>query len=389
MSGQRSGAGARIAEALREPRLFVVSVILGTELVNVVVSNVAAVIRRRQAWFEASSGLSLIAGVVATSAILIMLCDLVPKSLAVALPEAVALRLARPFSVFFALVKPFARPLSRLTGFLTGSDPARPIDAADFRALIEISRKEGVLKASQAEMIEAAFRLGHLQVRQVMVPRPDIVAIRQDATLEEALELIRKRRHSRIPVFRGDLDRIVGLLYAKDLLAQRFGLSPRAIVRDLARPVQFVPELARARQLIRRMQETKTHLAIVVDEYGGTAGVVTLEDLLEEMVGEGTDGCDQPVEIVEDEGGKFFRVWAGTPLPEFDRAVGAHIEEPGLDTIGGYVLKLFDRVPGEGQAVADGAFEFTVRRMRRHRIMSLEVRPLRGRRGGSSPRATA
>jgi len=378
----KPGPGRIIAEALRDPRIFLVSLIVGTELVNVGSSNLMAILRRRYGELLLTPGLSLLAGVALTSGLLVMLCEVGPKTLAVSFPESVALRLARPVGFFLALVRPIALPLARLTSFLTerragraaGASSPQPLSEDDFRMLIEISTREGVLKPAQTEMIEAAFRLGDLQVRRVMVPRPDIVAIKESAGAVEALALIRQARHSRVPVYRESLDDICGVLYAKDLLAQRFNLKAPATVREIARPALFVPEVMRARQLVRELQARKVHLAIVVDEYGGTAGVVTLEDLLEEMVGEFSDEFDRPVRVFRRVRKGLFWVRASMPLPEFNRRVRTRIKDPEVDTIGGYVLKLFDRVPVEGDSVSDDHFVFTVRRMKGRRIMVLLVR---------------
>lgn len=391
---EKPGPGRTIAEALKDPRVFLVSMVIGIELASVGISNLAAILTRRYEGTTVSENVALMAGVAITSAILVLLGDLLPKSLAVNFPETAALRLARPVWFFLSLVRPVAAPVARLAALLTESRRSRapsgggpvPLSEEDFRTLIDISRREGVLKSGQTEMIEAAFRLGDLQVRQVMVPRPDILAIRETAGPGEALEAIRASRHSRIPVYGDSLDEIRGVLYAKDLLAQRFGLRPPAAVRDLARPVLFVPEVMRARQLVRELQARKVHLAVVVDEYGGTAGVITLEDLLEEMVGEFSDEFDRPVRLFRRVRRGVFWVRAGMPIPEFARRVRVRIKDPEVDTIGGYVLKLFDRVPAEGDSVSDDHFTFTVRRMKGRRIMVLlvERHPAAGAGGGAA-----
>ncbi len=394
---ERPGPGGVIADALRDPRVFLVSLIIGTELANVAASNVVAVLKRRFPWLGPQGEAGLVAGAAATSLVLVVLCDLGPKSLAVTFPDATALRLARPLRVFLRLVAPVARPLARLTAILT--EPGRPRKAGrpapatlseeDFRTLVEISRVEGVLNAAQTEMIEAAFRLGDLQVRQVMVPRPDVVAIPEGATLDDALDLVRRSRHSRIPVFAGSVDAVTGVLYAKDLLARRFGLGAAAhSVRELARPALFVPEVMRAGQLVQELQRRRVHMAVVVDEYGGTAGVVTLEDLLEEMVGEFSDEFERPIRLFRRLRRGVFWVRASMGILDFNRRVRGRIKEPDVDTVGGYVLKRFDRVPSEGDSVSDGQFTFTVRRMKGQRILVLLVER-RGSReaSGSTPRA--
>ena len=150
-------------------------------------------------------------------------------------------------------------------------------------------------------------------------------------------------------------------------------MKPPSQVRDLARPALFVPEVMRARQLVREFQERKVHLAVVVDEYGGTAGVVTLEDLLEEMVGEFADEFDRPVRTFRRVRRGIFWVRASMPIPDFSRRARVRIKDPEVDTVGGYVLKLFDRVPAEGDTVQDDNLTFTVSRMKWRRIIVLLV----------------
>ncbi len=378
---ERPHAGRIVADALKDPRTLLVSLIIGTELVNISASNLVAILRRRYEAHLPPESISLIAGMAVTSIMIILVCDLVPKSVAVTFPESVALLLARPLRLFLMVVRPVAAPLARLSAMVTEPGRARrqagqapaPLSEEDFMTLIDISRGEGILKSGQTEMIEAAFRLGDLQVRQVMVPRPDIIAIRETATMEEALELTRKGRHSRIPVYRESLDDITGVLYAKDLLARRFGLAQPSEVRGLMRPAVFVPEVMRARQLVGELQSRHVHLAIVVDEYGGTAGVVTMEDLLEELVGEFADEFERPIRVFRRLRRGAFWVRASMALPEFSRKVRGRIKDPEVDTVGGYVLKLFDRVPAEGDSVSDGQFNFTVRRMKGRRILVLLV----------------
>ena len=389
---EKGRSGRFVADSLRDPRVFLISLIIGNELSNVAIANLAAVLRRRYESPVGPPALSITIGVALTSCLLILLCDLWPKSIAVNFPEAVALRVAHPIRWLLAMVRPVALPLARFMSVLTDrrrhralpSGGPTPLTEADFRTLIEISRREGILKRGQTEMIEAAFRLGDLQVRQVMIPRPDVLGIRETATPAEAMENIRGNRHSRLPVYRESLDDVTGILYAKDLLALKFGLRAPTQVSDLARPALFVPEVMRARQLVREFQARKVHIAVVVDEYGGTAGVVTLEDLLEEMVGEFADEFDRPVRTFRRVRRGIFWVRASMPVPEFSRRARVRIKDPEVDTVGGYVLKLFDRVPVEGDTVQDDHFTFTVRRMKGRRILVLLVER-RGAAGAAGP----
>ncbi len=386
----RPATGRLIAELLRDPRTLVICIAISAEIVDVGASNLVAELRRRLLAPHIGDQLSLVVGVIVTSVVLSLVCELGPKTIAVTFPDAVAARLARPIWLLNGALKPLTLPLAKLTSRLTERSRARvpastpaPLTEEDFRTLVDYSRTEGTLKPAQAEMIEAAFRLGDMQVRQVMTPRPDMIALSESASPEEALDTVRNSRHSRIPVFGAGLDEIIGVLYAKDLLSQRYQLVPQVPIKEMLRPALFVPELMRARQLVHELQARRVHLAIVVDEYGSTAGIVSLEDLLEEMVGEFADEFERPVRLFKRLRRGTFWVRASMPLPEFARRVRARIKEREVDSVGGYVLKLMGRVPVEGDSVSDGRFDFTVRRMKGRRILVLVVQRRQEVRDGS------
>jgi CBS domain containing-hemolysin-like protein len=251
--------------------------------------------------------------------------------------------------------------------------------------LIEMGASEGVLDRREMDMIGSVFRLGELPVRAVMVPRTDIMALPATATVAEALTHIREVRHSRVPLFEGNLDRIVGILYAKDLIGlddQQAGSRPAL---DFARPAHFVPEMTRAGKLIQEFQARRLHLAVVVDEYGGTSGLVSLEDLLEEIVGDIEDDYDRP--IVMHRSVRKGLDWARGSLPfiDFKRRFRARARAGDYDTLAGYVLMLFGRVPAEGERVSDGQYAYTVLRVIRRRIVDLMVerQPAPGKTAGS------
>jgi CBS domain containing-hemolysin-like protein len=221
------------------------------------------------------------------------------------------------------------------------------------------------------EMIERVFLLGETVVREIMVPRIDMVALEVSTPLPEVLAVVREKRHSRLPVYRDSVDNIVGFLHIKDLLSE--GLQELAAI---LRPVPFVPETKRVGELLTEMRERRLHLAIVVDEYGGTAGLVTLEDVIEEVVGEIQDESDkeQPLFTALDDGS--FRVDAKVDLDELNERLQVALPADDYDTLGGYLYGLAGKIPAPGDRFEDSGLEFVIRAVRGRRITQVLVRPV-------------
>lgn len=253
----------------------------------------------------------------------------------------------------------------------------------DREQLIEIlhNASERCLLDSEAlSIIEGALVVDEMQACDIMIPRSQTVVVEQNMPPEEILEVITRSAHSRFPVIGESRDDIVGLLLAKDMLlycqqreAQSFNIE------DILRPAVFIPESKRLNVLLREFRASRNHMAIVVDEYGGTAGLVTIEDVLEQIVGEIEDEHD----IVEDafifhRGDDNYTIKALTPIEDFNEYFGTHFSDEELDTIGGLVLNGFGRVPERGETISIGDFEFRVLRADSQRIHLLELRLLSG-----------
>jgi CBS domain containing-hemolysin-like protein len=223
-------------------------------------------------------------------------------------------------------------------------------------------------------MIHKVFELEDTLVREVMVPRPDMFCLDVAAPPEQVLPQLREQLHSRVPVFEESVDQIVGVLYTKDLLPHLAGLPPSFDLRQHLHPPYFVPESKRADALLREFQAKKLHLAIVVDEYGGTAGLISLEDLLEELVGEIRDEYDEDERLIQRVGPRSFRVSGRLPIYEMNAATGLSIPDEAFDTVGGWVLDLFGRVPhrGEKKQTEDG-IGVAVEKVERTRVLEVLV----------------
>jgi CBS domain containing-hemolysin-like protein len=225
-------------------------------------------------------------------------------------------------------------------------------------------------------MIHSIFELGDTLVREVTTPRPDMVVIEANYTLQAAAELAVKHGFSRIPVYENEPDNVIGVLYTKDLFRPLRGQDDRVhTLKDLVRPAYFVPETMKVADLLREMQKRHVHMAIVVDEYGDVAGLATLEDVLEEIVGEITDEYDVEESKVQPIGAGGWRVQAKTPIWEFNEQVGAKFpEDEAWDTVGGMVASGLGKVPEPGDEVSLDGFSFRVERVNRRRIGTVFVR---------------
>jgi CBS domain containing-hemolysin-like protein len=300
-------------------------------------------------------------------------------------PERSALLLAPIVSavVRFAPIRSVSRGLIGLANMLLG--PRRRhvgVSESELLAMADVAHEEDVIEGHERELIHSIIEFGDTVVREVMVPRPDMRTVDADLSVSDALGVAIDAGLSRLPVQDGNVDDIVGAAHAKDLIrAERDGHGSEA-VRGFVRPAHFVPETKRVARLMREMQELKYHQAIVVDEYGGTAGVVTLEDLIEELVGEIVDEYDVEEAQVQplDNGG--FSVSARLAVDELSELVDADLPTGEWDTVGGLFFDALGRVPVEGESVDVDGFTLVAERVEGNRIGRIRIVPL-------SPSSTA
>ena len=310
----------------------------------------------------------------------VILGEVVPKSVALQRPERVALAVAAPMDVFMTLVKPFlvvmsgsARLVLRLFGSPRMGEGSQH-SPEEIRLIATASRRVGLLPEQQEEMLHRVLDLSDVLVREIMVPRTRIFSLSADITLEEAMSKVVEEQHSRVPVFEGSIDVIVGVLYTKDLLPYvATGLPADFDLRANLHPPYFVPESKRADALLQEFQAKKLHMAIVVDEYGGTAGLVALEDLLEELVGEIADEYDEPERLIQRLDGSTFRVSGKLPVDDLNTATGLRISNEAYDTVGGWVLDLFGRVPRKSERRETPELIVTVEKVERTRVVEVLI----------------
>jgi putative hemolysin len=251
--------------------------------------------------------------------------------------------------------------------------PPAPRDEEDREATAEQFRQivadEAEMSRDEETLLHGVFSLGNTEVHEVMVPRVDVVAIDEDAPWSEMVDRLRSAGHARLPVFKDTVDNIVGVLYAKDLLpAVIADEEPASGWQSLIRPGTFIPATKPIDALLREFQSTRTHIAIVVDEYGGTAGVVTIEDVLEEIVGEIRDEYDEEESPVEQEDGRRYWVSGRVTLDELSELLGHDFAREDVSTVGGLMYELLGRVPRAGEELNLGGFRVVVERVRRRRV---------------------
>jgi CBS domain containing-hemolysin-like protein len=304
--------------------------------------------------------------------------ELVPRTLALAQPERV-LRLLSPALLAFAWVtRPFGALLGRLAQLLTRRWRAAALEDAvhspdELRLLVERSEEGGAIQQQNAALLEGVFEFSEKTVREVMTPRTEIVALSASATLEETLAVLERHELSRYPVYEGTIDNILGVFLAKDLIPvlhhERADFSPRSAMR----PVHFVPWTKEVDDVLADFKRLTVHMAIVLDEYGGTAGVVTMEDLLEEIVGEIHDEYDEPEPVPERARSGELLVPGETSIAELNERFGLAVPVAEYTTIGGFVFGTLGRVPQPGDAVTVDGATLTVRAMDARRVATLAV----------------
>lgn len=307
-----------------------------------------------------------------------ILGELVPTAIGKARAESVAPLVAAPMRLLTFILRPLVAPLSRLSsslGRLTGSGSLDMVTDEQILSLVDVGQKDGVIENEEKEMIRSVLQFGETIAREVMIPRLDITALGIDSTLDEALHAFLESGHSRIPIYEEKIDNIKGVLYAKDMLSLQLNASTVSkSVRDLMRPAYFVPETKRADTLFKEMQSRKVHLAIIVDEYGGTAGLVTIEDLLEEIVGDIKDEFDVNEEaLVVPHGEDRYVIDASINLDDFNDLLGVDLPKDDADTLGGYVFGQFGRVPEVGESLETGSLVLRIESIEGRRIRKIHV----------------
>jgi putative hemolysin len=385
-------SATRVRRLIADPGRFLAVIQLGITFIGFLASAFAAIslvealgnaFGQLGLGEDLANSVALILVTVVLSLFTIVFGELVPKSVALAHPDRVALALSRPVDWMGRLFGPIVSLLTWITRLVVrpfGADVPREtqISAEELKLIVERGGQQGILEAQEEQMIHAVIELGERRVHEVMVPRVGIVGLPATATLEDAIDTVVQGGHSRIPVYEESLDEVVGILYAKDLLPiLKSGADARPTLRSLLRTPVFVPESMTVDDLLHELQRRKVHLAIVLDEYGGTAGLVTIEDLIEEIVGEIQDEYDAEEPLVEKISDDEAIVDGRAAIDDLQELFNTEFDledEDEYDTVGGLIYHRVGGVPKPGDQVEADGLILTVETTDGRRVRKVHVR---------------
>ena len=364
----------KIDNLLAQPNVFLSTILVVNSVAVIVASSMATVLALR---FSESYG-ELISSVLISLVVLIF-CEIAPKTAAVQNPLRFARVLVSPVRGAAWLLRPIVWSLSVITNGLVrlfGGEMKHHgpfVTEEELRLLVTVGEKEGVLEEDEKVMINSIFEFADTTVREVMVPRIDMVTLESDATVDEAVDLALQGGFSRIPVYEDNIDNIVGILYTKDMLRQLREDHNTLSIRDLVRPAYFVPETKKLDDLLREIRQRRVHMVIVVDEYSSVAGLVTIEDLVEEIVGDIKDEYDREENLFEQVNEYEYIFDPKISIDEFNELMDAKLEAEDYDTLAGFLYAQLDKIPIVGDTTIFENMTFTVLGTRGRRITKVKV----------------
>ena len=321
-----------------------------------------------------------VVGAIALSIVVLIFCEIAPKSLALRFNERFALVLAGPVQVLTRLLRPLVGGLSAMSRLIVraatrGHTVRGPfVTEEELKLLLYVGEQEGIVEQEEREMIHGILEMTDKTVREVMVPRVDVVAVEATDSIADVIKVIIEYGYSRIPIYEDNVDNIVGVVYAKDLLRHGVIGDDQRALKEVAREPYYTPEAKHVGELLREMKERKVHIAVVVDEHGGTAGIVTFEDLIEEIVGPIRDEYDmrevEELQIVSDH---EVVVSARFPVDDLKEALDLEVPDVEADTVGGLVYERLQEIPKVGATIQLGTATLTVESIRRQGIQTVRI----------------
>ncbi len=373
---ERGDRRAAAVERLRSNDDYLSAIIVGVNLSVILISTVMTLLVKKH--LGAGSSWQQEAWHVGAIAVILVVAELTPKTWGAVASERMALRVARPMERLSRLAAPVVQAVTRVGNlFVRGVGPEgshrRIISSAEVQAAADIGQEEGLVQPEEAEMLGSVIELGETTAREIMVPRVDIVAVPRDVTVEECVRIAVESGHSRIPVYEESKDRIIGILYLTDLLRELRHGQRDVDIAALAREPVFVPETKRVGQLFRELRDKTVHLAVVLDEFGGTEGLVTIEDILEELVGDIEDEHDLPEEDIVVLSPTEALVDGKTRITEVNERLAVHLPEEEYETLGGLVAGRLEHMPQVGERLQAGDAELVVEHSDRQYVAVVRV----------------
>ncbi len=380
--GEYGSKDSRILKMLQKPRRLLATILIGNTFANIVSSVMAAVITGKiAAYYGFSEVIVYSVEIIVLTFMILILSEITPKVIAINNPLKVSRRMVGFVYVHFILFMPVSKIIAESTMSLekTLPKPNNKMTAQDLKTMAEMSEQEGSLKGDEREIIENVIEFGNITVREIMTSRVNIVAVPVNSTLEEVIQLIQEKGLSRMPLFENDLDNISGVIYSKDVLPYINSDIGEQLInwKTIARKALFIPATKKLDDLLRDFQHEKTHIAIVVDEYGGTEGLVTLDDILEEIVGDiGDEYDDQEEKLYTRFKNGVYIFDAKIDLDDLDEILNTSIssDDDEFETLGGLVYHLTERIPNVGERMIYKNLEMTVHSVKNNRVKKLRIK---------------
>ena len=381
----------RVSILLSDSRKLLITIITGNTAVNVAIATIAALLTSNIAnQYQLNRFLVLFINIIVVTLVILIVSEIVPKVIAVKDARSIAVKTSLVLTFFHYLLYPITAILDSFTKILSGKfskDQNKfELSEEELRTLVDVGEEKGALKKDEKEMIHSIFELGETVVREIMVPRTDMVCIEQEASLIQILNLVKEKLHSRIPVYKGKVDNVTGILYLKDLIPFIRKRNKSEIdIGKLGHTPYFVPEQKKINDLLREFQKEKIHMAVVVDEYGGTAGLVTLEDIIEEIVGEIQDEYDQEAPLYTKIDANTWSISGSMQIDELAEELNLELpDEDGIETLAGFLLGQFGNVPKQNEKVRWNNLEFIIEKVSKRRIQQVKVIRVMNNKTGSS-----
>ncbi len=369
-----------IAFLLHNSQQLLITIIAGNTVVNVTLASFTALLTHSLAGsYQLSPQLVIFLDVVAVTLVLLIVSEIIPKIVAIENSLTFAGLTAYPLVVIYFLFFPLAFIANKMIAQLQQSllkGTQEGLSDEEIKKLVEVGAESGALEEDESAMLTSLFEFGETIVKEIMVPRPDMVCLDKNASFSQVMEVIIDTMFSRIPVYHDKTDDIIGILYVKDLLPYLGRRKKESFkMEKLIHPPVFVPESKRIQELLKEFQEEKNHMAIVVDEYGAVQGLVTLEDVIEEIVGEIQDEYDQEELLFKQTSKNNYLVSGKMDIEELEEKLGVHFEfeDEDIETIGGFLLNLLQNIPAEGETVTYKNLKFRIVKVSSYRITQVVV----------------
>ena len=366
-----------IIRLLDDPQRTLISILIGNMFVNISASSLATYLAIK---LFGDIGIGIASGIMIF--IILIFGEIVPKSIAVANAERISKRIARPIEIIsiglFPLIR-FFKAIINIWYYFFGKKSIKEkkeITEEDLITLVEVGKDDGVIEEEEKKMIRNIFEFGDTLVKEVMIPRVDMACIPSDTKLNSILKLIKKVGHSRIPVYEETIDNIIGILYAKDLLGiyEKWYISKeRFDLNQIIRKTYFVPENKKIDDLLDIFQRDKIQIAIAIDEYGGTAGLITMEDVVEEVVGEIVDEYDKEIKLFEITKDNTVIADGNIDIEKINEILNIEIPENGFETLGGFIFDLLGKVPKRGEKIKYHNIQIIIEQVVKNRIRRVKI----------------